>query len=374
MRVALVGPTYPFRGGIAHYTTILHQALCEQGHPVFFVSFKRQYPRWLFPGQSDRDPSAAPIRASDVAYLLDPFNPLSWWAAARAIRHYRPQLVVFSWWVPFWAPVFWTVIRLLRRVDARILFLCHNVLPHEGSWWANGLSRLTLRQGDGFIVHSALEEEQLRSFLPQAQVRQNPHPTYAVFAETAAPASRDGVRARLGLTGDTLLFFGFVREYKGLRYLFQALPRVLERHPVTLLVVGEFWGDVQEYRQLADRLGIADHLRIVDRYVPNEEVADYFIAADLVVLPYVSATGSGVAQIALGLGRPILVTDVPGLAELVQDGVNGLLVPPADAARLAEGIVRFFCDGERERIRVDRGHEALFSWRRMVETIESFVK
>ena len=371
MKIVLIGPTYPFKGGIAHYTTLLYRALQER-HRVKFYSFTRQYPSWLYPGGSDRDPSTLPIEEPGAVPMLDPLNPISWWRVARAITLDDPDLIVFPWWVPFWAPVFWAIVRLAhRKVDAPVLFLCHNVLPHEESGLAALLSRAALQQGDYFLVHSSQERKKLLEMFPSALVKQNPHPTYAVFgdADQTCVESRTG----LGLTGDIVLFFGFVREYKGLRYLFEALPAVLEEHPVTLLVVGEFWNDAGEYIQLANQLGIRAHVRIIDAYVPNEEVASYFLAADLVVLPYATATGSGVAQIALGLERPVIVTDLPGLAELVEDGVTGLIVPPADPASLARAILRFFREFDREQCQrsIALRNEA-FSWQRMVKAIESF--
>lgn len=371
MKLVLLGPSYPFRGGIAHYTTLLYRALRER-HQVKFYSFVRQYPAWLYPGGSDRDPSAAPIREPGVIALLDPFNPFSWWRVARAIENDDPDMLVFTWWVPFWAPVFWAIIRLLRRrVKAPLLFLCHNVMPHEGSWFSTLLSFLVLRQGDFFIVHSSQEEERLRRRFPSALIKRNPHPTYAVFDDTTMTCAE--ARATLGLTGDVILFFGFVRKYKGLRYLFEALALVLKESPVTLLVVGEFWEDVQSYVQLADELGIEGHIRIVNAYVSNEEVARYFLASDVVVLPYADATGSGVAQIALGLNRPVIVTDLPGLADLVREGETGFIVPPADPRSLAQAIRRFFREADRGQFQHNIAkHNPAFSWQKMIETIESF--
>jgi glycosyltransferase involved in cell wall biosynthesis len=371
MKIVLVGPTYPFKGGIAHYTTLLYRALQER-HRVKFYSFTRQYPTWLYPGSSDRDPSTLPIEEPGAVPMLDPLDPISWWRVATAITLEDPDLIIFPWWVPFWAPVFWSIIRLAhRKVDAPVLFLCHNVLPHEESRLAALLSRAALQQGDYFLVHSSQERQKLLEMFPSALVKQNPHPTYAVFGDAAT--TRVESRTALGLRGDIVLFFGFVREYKGLRYLFQALPAVLKEHPVTLLVVGEFWNDAGEYIQLANQLGIREHVRIIDVYVPNEEVASYFLAADLVVLPYATATGSGVAQIALGLERPVIVTDLPGLAELVEDGVTGLIVPPGDSASLAQAILRFLRGFDREQCQrsIALRNEA-FSWQRMVEAIESF--
>jgi glycosyltransferase involved in cell wall biosynthesis len=372
MNIALIGPTYPFRGGIAHYTTLLCQAL-RQKHRVSFYAFKSQYPLWMYPGRSDKDPSQQPIQVENAIRSLAPLNPLSWWHVAKMIQYENPDLIIFPWWVPFWAPAFWSIIRLLRmKKNIPVLFLCHNVLPHENFRLATLLCQMTFKQSDYFIVHTEEEKRHLLELIPTAQVKQTPHPTYAIFGET--DITRDKARAALRLEGDVILFFGFVREYKGIKYLLNALPLVMKEHPVTLLIVGEFWQDVNEYKQTIENLDLNNAVYIIDSYVPNEAVAQYFLAADLVVLPYVNATGSGVAQIALGLGRPLVVTALPGLKDLVKDGVTGYLVPPSDSRRLAEAILKYFKEADRIKFQHNIAmYNETFSWKNIVNTVESFV-
>jgi glycosyltransferase involved in cell wall biosynthesis len=373
VKLALVGPVYPHRGGIAHYTTRLYQGLIEQGHQVSLHSFKRQYPRWFFPGRTDRDPSTLKLQVV-CDYRLDTLNPLSWWATARAIRQQKPDQLILQWWVTFFAPIWVLLASGARRTEIRVTFICHNVMPHERRPWDVWLTRWVLGKGDGFIVQSRAEKERLLALLPGRRVEVVTHPIYDMFAHQSI--SQDKARRLLGLPtdGPVLLFFGFVREYKGLRYLLDALSLIrAELTGVRLLIVGEFWEDKSLYLDRIQRLGIDQCVAIVDRYVPNEELAVYFGAADVVVLPYTHVTQSGVVQLAFGFGLPVITSRVGGLPELVTEGETGLLVKPADPEALADAIRRFFISDMGREMRVavneDRGR---FTWTNLVGVIESF--
>jgi glycosyltransferase involved in cell wall biosynthesis len=374
MQVVLLGPTYPFRGGIAHYTTLLCHHL-RQHHQVEFISFRRQYPTWLFPGRTDQDPSRQPLTV-ECDRLIEPFNPWTWIQTARRIRELDPDLLLLQWWVPFWAPVWLTIAKLVRRrVRPRILFISHNILPHEGGWMDRLLARWVLGQGDTIIVHSKRDRDDARQLLPKAQVHVTALPTYEVFAQQV-PSSHEARRV-LGIRDDIplVLFFGFVRPYKGLHYLIGALPQVLEQLDVHLLVAGEFWGDDTSYREQIRTLGLDEHVTIVDRYIPNEEVSTYFGAADVVVLPYSDATQSGIVQMAFGFGLPVVTTTVGGLGESVQDGLTGLLVPPMDSDALAAAVIRYFQEELGPSFRTNiQAQRDRFSWARLVALIEEVMR
>ncbi len=342
MNLALVGPIYPYRGGIAHYTTMLYRELVGQGHRVFLCSFKRQYPHWLFPGRTDRDPS---VREPGIKgeYRLDSLNPLTWWATARAIRVRQPDTLILQWWTPFFALAWMTLARVARRAGIRVIFICHNVFPHERRPWDTWLVRWTLRLGDKFIVQSQDEKAQLLALLPGCPVEVVSMPIFDMFTDQAV--SQEEARRRLGLSEDApvLLFFGFVREYKGLRHLLDAMPAIrAELTGVRLLIVGEFWQDKQPYLDQIRRLGIEDDVITVDQYVPDEKVPVYFGAADVVVLPYTHVTQSAVVQLAFGFGVPVITTRVGGLVEAVTPGKNGTLVEPGDVGALAKAVVSHF--------------------------------
>lgn len=378
MRICVVGPTYPYRGGIAHYTTLLVRHLREAGHWTKLYSFTRQYPRWLFPGKTDRDPSTTPLQV-DCEYILDPVNPITWWRLYRKVRADHPDILILQWWVPYWTPCLTLISRWIKRkTNIRIIYICHNVVPHEGGGILDRrLAMTVLRRGDAFIVHSEQDRYRLLALLPNRTVIKAQIPTYAEVVEQTYPSTHATAELRrqldLPADGPTLLFFGFVRPYKGLEYLIQAVPLVHAHMPVHLVVVGEFWTHPHFYERYAREFGVEHVITLVNRYVPNEELQPYFDLADVVVLPYVSATQSAVVQLAFGFGKPVITTRVGGLHEVVQDGVNGLIVPPQDEVALANAILRFFEGDMAERLRnnVQRNRQSpAFSWRDLVRYVE----
>ena len=351
MKVALVGPAYPHRGGIAQFLAILDQRLRE-AHDVRFFSFTRQYPGFLFPGDTQFETDEPAIKAPATA-ILDSMGPVSWLATGRAIRAFGADVVIFKWWTPFFGPAFGTLARVARqpRADgsrARVVLVCDNALPHERRIIDRPFTRYMFDVTDGWVVMSEAVGDELRALLPPARdgdIRYVPHPVYQQFGEL--PCDRLEARRRLGIPPghDVLLAFGYVRAYKGLHVLLDALPGIrAARAPreVTALVVGEFYEDKAPYHAHAAAAGVADCVRFIDHYIPDSEVGLYFAAADVVVLPYISATQSGVVQVAYGFGRAVITTAVGGLPEVVREGVTGLLAAPGDPASLADAVRRFY--------------------------------
>jgi len=370
LRIALVGLTHPFRGGISHYTTLLCRALQEK-HDVRFFALSRQYPGFLFPGKTQIDESDTVFQVPHEA-TIDSINPFTWVSTAIKIARYKPDLILFSWWNPFFAPAFGTIARLARWFGrARSCFICHNAIPHERSPVDRVLLWYAFSSADAFIAHSRQDADDLRSFRPDATVHQNPHPTYVIFAPDDAP-STEQAKHEQGLDGKrVLLFFGFVREYKGLNFLLQAMERLGPEDDYHLVIVGEFYDDPENYREALQRLDARGQLTLVDRYVPNEEVPAFFLASDLVMVPYVSATQSGVIQIAYGFLKPVVATTVGGIPEVVLDGKTGYLVPPGDADALTSAVRDYFASDRQDAFRQGIAAEnEKYSWGRMIETIE----
>lgn len=374
MKFVVIGPTWPFRGGIAHYTTLLVQHLRER-HQVRFLTYLSQYPKLLYPGNTAMDPSPdSSVLRLECDRLLTPWSVLSWWKAYRIVRDEQPDALVLQWWTPFWSPMLFFLTRLLHRRGAktRVIFLCHHIIPPEGGYLDWFLARRILWRGHAFVVMSEEDFALLRRGLPWARIKSTFHPPYDVF--NREPVSQADARAKLGLAAGapTLLFFGFVRRHKGLRTLIEAMPAVRSRLPdAQLVIAGEFWEDEQQYRDLIAQLGLGDCVRTFSAYIPNDEIATYFSAADAVVMPYLEATQSGVAQIAISFEKPMIASNVGGMPDSVRDGVNGLLVPPANAAALADAIARLFEDGLIEPFTATiRATKEAASWAPLVKIIE----
>ena len=382
MKLAFLGPAPPLRGGIVTYYGLLAKALGARGHEVFWASFRRQYPRFLFPGSAQEGQTAAWLDHPHLPRFV-PWSPLSWWRTCRDLERAAPRAVVIKYWIPFFAPGFWAVTWLLRRrTGVRVIYLLDNVIPHEKYPLGRFLTRKALGQGHAYIAQSAQVARDLVAVLPgvgDRPVVEVPHPVYDFGVPGRARPTRAEARARLDLppAARVVLFFGFIKPYKGVTHLIDAAPRLKTRYGdhVRVLIVGDIYGEKQPYLDRVAAGGAGDVIRLVDGFVPDELVESYFVAADLVVLPYVSATQSGIVQIAYNYDRPVVTTNVGGLPEVVRDGHTGFLVPPGDATSLAAAIARFF----------DEGHAAAFgaavavekqkySWERMAEAIEELAE
>ncbi len=378
MRVVLVGPAHPHRGGIAQYTASLFRAL-EQRHDVRLISFKRQYPNVFFPGKTQHDQSRSPLLVPSEP-LLDSISPASWKRTADRIADHSPEVVVFQWWQPFFAPAYRAVIRSVRRSRrTSVIFLCHNVLSHRESllpgrggveWY---LTRRAFRCADGFLVQAQGLVSAVERLNPRGLVRKIYHPLYDFYRQwdrgpgEAVSASRHRL--------PRLLFFGKIRRYKGLETFLRALALVRKELAIEAVIAGEFYMDPGPYRRLSRRLELDGCLEWKDHYISNEDVPLLFREADLVVLPYVEATQSGVVPVAYQFGVPVVASDVGGLSEVVLEGKTGFLVPPLDPVALSNGILRYFREGRYEEFRENIVEfRARLTWGQVVEAIEGLAE
>jgi glycosyltransferase involved in cell wall biosynthesis len=363
--VALLGPAHPFRGGIAQYLALLYRAL-ETRATVTQFSLSRQYPGFLFPGKSQKDDSEEPLLVPDEP-VLDMLAPWRWPQAARRVAAWRPDGLVFKWWLPYFGPAYATVLRGAKRAGAVNVMIADNLIPHEKRPLDSLFTRWVTSATDAYIVMSESVEADLDRLAPGALRRRVPHPVYSQYASTL---TREEARAPLGLQGDVVLFFGFVRHYKGLDTLLDAMPQILAKRKVTLVVAGEFYEPVAATKQRIERLGIGEHVRLYDRYLADEEVRRLFAAADVCALPYRSATQSGVIQIAYAAGCPVIITRVGGLPEFVAEGKSGYTVPPEDPAALAQAVLAFYDAGGRDRMAEGvRAQAALYSWDGLADSL-----
>ncbi|MFD2718632.1 glycosyltransferase [Hymenobacter monticola] len=371
MKVVIIGPAFPLRGGLATYNERLARAFKEAGDTVRIVTFSLQYPNFLFPGQTQFSTDAGPADLQ-IEVSLNSVNPLSWWRVGRRLRAERPDLVVFRFWLPFMGPALGTVARLARgNGHTRVVAITDNVIPHEKRPGDGPLTRFFLSACDGFVTmsRSVLSDLQRLGFGKKPALYR-PHPLYDNFGPIK-PKSEALAALGLPATVRYLLFFGFIRAYKGLDILLEAFADArIAALPVKLIIAGEFYEDAAPYEALIQRYQLESRIIRATDFIPNEKVADYFCAADLIMQPYKNATQSGVSQIAYHFERPMLVTDVGGLAELIPDGVVGYVVPPTPAA-IADAVVAFYA-GQREAELAAgvREQKKQFSWPVMVAALK----
>lgn len=370
-KIVLLGPAHPLRGGIASSNERLALELQKEGYEVVLYSFSLQYPSILFPGKSQftDDPPPPGLK---IKTLLNSVWPLNWWKTGQALRREGADLIVVRFWIPFMGPSLGTVLRIAcRRRKTRVICISDNIIPHEKRPFDRLFTRYFVRAAHAFIVMSRSVGEELRQFSRTLPYRYVPHPVYDNYGD---PLDREEALAHLGLPSDKhyLLFFGFIREYKGLDILLEALAdERLSNLRLHLLVAGEFYADEARCKQLIADLGIAERVSLHDRYIPQAEVRYYFSAADLLVQPYRSATQSGISQLAYHFEKPMIVTRVGGLPEIVDHGQTGYVVEVNPGA-VAEAILDFFVHNREKAF--GEGVKAAkyrFSWAYMVQAIVS---
>jgi glycosyltransferase involved in cell wall biosynthesis len=376
MKIALIGPAFPYRGGIAHHQNMLYLHLRQRGHEVDAITFSRQYPKFLYPGQfqeegSDGGGFAGKIRSER---MIDTMNPLSWIRTGGELRRRGYDLLVFRFWLPLFGLPFGMIARLAHRNGKRdVMAMIDNLIPHEHRPGDRMLTRSFFRYCNFAITQSSIVQKQLAETYPHIPQTLLPHPVYENFGKVMP---KEQARRELGITASkVILFFGFVRKYKGLDRLLAAMPRIVEKVPdVRLLVVGEFFDDPEPYLEQIREGGVEDRVTIHNAYVGNDEVARWFSAADMLVLPYHSATNSGIVQIGYNFAVPAIVTDVGSLSEVVIDGETGYVLKDASPEELAAAVGRMY-QGETirsfsENIEVERRK---YSWEAFVEGMERFV-
>lgn len=373
--VYIVSPAHPLRGGIASSSERLAQELQAHGFSVRLISYKLQYPSFLFPGKTQYTDDPAP-QGLAIDTLINAVNPFNWWMVGRRLAHAAPNLVIFRYWLPFMGPCLGTIARLIRfNGRTRCVALADNIIPHEKRPGDRLFTQYFCSAMDGFIAMSKSVQDDILQFAhkqqPSALI---PHPIYDNYGD---PIDRQTALQHLGLPQDSayLLFFGFIRDYKGLDLLLRAMVEApLKNRNLHLIVAGEYYGNQEAYDSLIAELGIADRLVMRTDYISNEEVKYYFSAADLVVQPYKTATQSGISQLAYHFEKPMVVTNVGGLPEIVPHGEAGYVVDPNPAA-IADAVADFF-ENNRSTI-LSQGVAAgkkRFSWATMVEGITRIYK
>ncbi|MBQ6985067.1 MAG: glycosyltransferase [Paludibacteraceae bacterium] len=378
MRIGIVGTTWPYRGGLTAFNERLARQFAAEGHEVEIFTFTLQYPDFLFPGTTQYSDTPKPEDLS-IHRTMNSINPFSWFKTARAIRKAGIELLVIKFWIPLMAPCLGTIARLARRKGIRVVSILDNVIPHEPHFWDKWLIRYFVRSVDRFVAMSASVRDDCLSFLPASRkdcVALTVHPLYDNFGQ-AVP--KDEARKSLGLPQDAtiLLFFGFIRDYKGLDLLMKAYAKVQKakndvQRDLLLVVAGEFYNNGEQYKTLERELQLEGKIAWHTDFIQDERVRYYFSAADLIVQPYKSATQSGVTQIAYHFERPMLVTNVGGLAEIVPDGKVGY-VCQVNEDDVAKAIGHFAGMGKaqrEERFQANiRQEKQKYAWSNMTKLI-----
>ncbi len=366
MNVVIIGTAYPFRGGLASFNERLAAEFQAQGDTVQVYTFTLQYPNIVFPGKTQYSDSPAPAHLS-IQATINSINPLSWVRTGKLIGNSQPDLVICPYWLPFMSPALSTILKGIRkRSNTKILSLVHNMIPHEPRLGDKRLSQYFVNQVDAFVTLSKSVKEDVQQFSNNQPIAYIPHPIYDNYGELE---TKRIAREYLALPpeGKYILFFGFIRKYKGLDLLIKAMahPAIKDKY-IKLIIAGEYYGDQPYYEGLMKELGVEASIIKKTEFIPNEEVRYYFSAADLVVQPYRTATQSGISQLCYHFEKPMVVTDVGGLSEIVPDGKAGYVVEVKEAA-IAQAIQAFYKENkEQQFIENIQELKKQFGWDKMV--------
>jgi len=368
-RVIILGPAWPLRGGIANFNEALYHAFEEAGAEVEIVSFSLQYPSVLFPGKSQKESDTRSNPGLKIRPMVNSVNPFSWWKTARYINRQQPDYVVVRFWLPFMAMSLGSILRMLNK-NIRIIALVDNAIPHEKRPGDAVLTRYFMKSPHAFIAMSRAVLNDLKAMTSSQLLRFVPHPVYNIYG---AVVDLQSARNQLQLNPNDriVLFFGFVRKYKGLNILLDAMAdHRLKEMNVKLLVAGEFYDEPTPYKLQIEKPELKDRVILRDEFIPSDDIAAFFCGANIVAQTYLSATQSGVTQIAYHFGRPMLVTNVGGLAEIVPDGEVGY-VTDVNAGAVADALVDFFKnDREHEFAEAAKAKASDFSWNTMVQAMD----
>lgn len=370
LRISVLGRVHPYKGGISHYNSELCNHLSKKAK-VQVISYSSTILSWIHPWRNQIDKNSDDLLKCKAQFIFDILNPLTLKKTAKCIADFKPDVFIFHSVDPYYSPAYYIILHLIKKSvnNCKIFAICHEPMPYrvKTRFFSVPLNKLVLKNVDTIFVHSSKDYENVKRILPDANVKKIFHPIYDFFYKKV-----DMVKAKkkLNLKGKIMLFFGYIRRDKGLNFLIQALSRVISKIDVTLLIVGEFQEDKEKYMQQIRRLKLENNVKIVDRYVGNNEVPLYFSAADVIVTPYVSGSQSGVINIAYAFNKPVITTNVGGLGEIVKAGKTGYVVKSRNSQELADAIIKFY-----NRENIDRFRSSIvkfkkqFSWDRLCNEI-----
>jgi D-inositol-3-phosphate glycosyltransferase len=373
MKITILSTAYPLRGGISHFIGLLYKELAKK-NDVSVITFKRQYPSIFFPGNSQLESGDTTEKVS-TEVLVDSINPLNWIKVGNRIKTDAPELLIYKYWMPFFAPCFGTISRIAKKNGrTKVLTICDNVIPHEKKPGDRAITKYFFKYVDYFVLLSKSVQEDLLRLKPHSKNRILSHPIYSNFGE---PVNKDEARRFLKLPGieKTILFFGFIRDYKGLDVLLEALSLLKGKIEIKLVVAGEYYSNKQKYLDLINKLGLKNQLYLFTDFIPTSQVKYYFSACDAVILPYRDATQSGIVQIAMNFHKPVIATNVGGLAEVISNNENGFIVEKDNPQKLADAIEKYYTEKKESQFVINIKTEAeKYSWSKFVEGMFDLIK
>lgn len=370
MKVAILSPFYPYRGGIASFSNRLYQELKDtEGVEVSAFSFSLLYPSCLFPGKTqyvEGEDSALPIQSHRI---LNSVNPFSWLSTAKAINRYNPDVLIVAYWMPFVAPALGSVCRLIDK-KIKVISLIHNAIPHEKRFFDKAFAKYFFKKCDGFVVLSEPVKDDLKKLIPQAKVVMTPHPIYDHYKERI---NKSEACQLLDIDADkkNLLFFGLIRDYKGLDLLIEAMSDLDDSYQ--LIIAGECYGDFQKYQQLIDKSPFKKNIKVFEQYIHDDMVTTLFSAADVLVLPYRDATQSGVVAVAYQMELPMIATNVGALGETVFSSNTGVVVEVSPIA-ISKGIKSYFENDNQVYLDNVQTEKKRLSWSAFTKSLQLFLK
>jgi D-inositol-3-phosphate glycosyltransferase len=364
MKITILSAAYPLRGGIAHFIGLLYKELLKNNQ-VEVITFKRQYPSIFFPGKTQTE-SGDTVEKIETQVLVDSINPINWLKVGRKIRDEAPDLLIYKNWMPFFAPCFGKISRIVKKNEkTKILVICDNIIPHERKPGDISLTKYFFKAVDYFVLLSEKVKDDLLKLKLSTKFKVLPHPIYSNFGERV---DKDEARKFLHLKDEKLiLFFGFIRDYKGLDVLFEAMKILKNKIDVKLIVAGEFYSNEDNYIKLIADLDIKDSLHLFTDFIPTSEVKYYFSASDAVILPYKDATQSGIVQIAMNFRKPVIAANVGGLGEVIKDGKTGFIVEKENPKQLSDAIEKFYKENKESEfvINIEKEIEK-YSWEKFI--------
>ena len=368
LKIFIIGPAFPLRGGPAQFNENLCLELNKEGHDAQIISYKLQYPNFLFPGSSQFEKSGSAPQDIKIHTILNTINPFNWLMVARFIRKQKPDFILFRYWLPFFGPCLGTIGKLVKS-HTKVLALTDNIIPHEKRIGDHIFTKYFVKNCDGFIAMSKVVLNDLSIFTQNLNKAYSPHPMYENYGD---PISIDLARKKLNLNphDKIILFFGLIRHYKGLDILLEALAAPeIKNQGIKLLIAGEFYDDKNFYLQLIKKLNLQDCVIVHDKFIPNDEVRDYFCAANLVAQTYRNATNSGVTMVGYFYEKPMLVTNVGGLSEIVPNEVCGYVVEN-NCALISEKVVDFFANNrENEFVKNVKIEKKKYEWIEFINSL-----